>query len=462
MGQYIIRRVLQAIPLLIIVTVLVFFLLKAAGDPFAYLAQDPRVTERDRAVLRAKYGLDDPLPLQFVHWLVGDDWYLRVTSIRYESPANENTLFKMNEERQPVPNLLKEYTVSDDGLTYTFVVDQAILHQDTTPIRAVDVAYTLTKVAETTPRLINSGDPFTVNVVDATTLTVTLAAANENFITPLTNRQTALIKDGGSISDVVKRVETISQYGIRKGIVRGDFGDSLRFQRPVTDVIASRIGPTLTLMGTSFLIELVFGLAIGMYAALHQYSIADNVMTAISFILFSMPVFLTALILVHIFAVTLGILPTSGMYDVRGDRSFDELLRHLILPVTALATINVAGYSRFIRSTMLEVINSEYIRTARAKGLAERRVTYLHALKNASLPLVTLVGLNIPFLLSGAVITETIFSWPGMGFMFINALEFLDAPLLVAFVLMTAVAVVFMQLVTDIVYSWLDPRIRYG
>jgi peptide/nickel transport system permease protein len=150
------------------------------------------------------------------------------------------------------------------------------------------------------------------------------------------------------------------------------------------------------------------------------------------------------------------------MYDVRGDRSIDELIRHLVLPVVSLATISIAGYSRYIRSTMLEVINSDYIRTARAKGLSERRVTMLHALKNASLPLVTLIGLDIPFLLGGAVITETIFTWPGMGSMYIEGLNFLDAPLIVAFVLMTAIAVVFFQLLTDIIYSWLDPRIRYS
>jgi peptide/nickel transport system permease protein len=133
----------------------------------------------------------------------------------------------------------------------------------------------------------------------------------------------------------------------------------------------------------------------------------------------------------------------------------------MILPVASLALINIAGWSRYIRATMLEVINSDYIRTARAKGISERRVIFLHALKNASLPLVTLVGLNLPFILSGAVITETIFSWPGMGYMYINALDQFDASLVVAFVLMIAVAVVFFQLLTDVVYAWLDPRIRY-
>ncbi len=349
MGRYIVRRVLQAIPLLIIVTILVFMLLKAAGDPFAYLAQDPRATERDRLMLRARYGLDDPLPLQFIHWLVGDDWYYRRTEIQ--------------------------------------------------------------------------------------------------FIDTRTQQEINEVYEG---------------YGTRKGILRGDFGDSIRFRKPVTAVFGERLPNTLILMGTAFVVEITFGLIIGIFAALHKYSLADNIITAVSFVFYSMPVFLLALILVNIFAVQLRLLPVQGMYDVRGDRSFDELLRHLILPVASLSLINIAGYSRYIRSTMLETINSDYIRTARAKGLGERRVTFVHALKNASLPLVTLIGLSIPFLLSGAVITETIFSWPGMGYMFIEALNQLDAPLLIAFVLMIAVAVVFFQLVTDIVYSMLDPRIRYS
>ncbi|MFZ2881147.1 MAG: ABC transporter permease, partial [Phototrophicaceae bacterium] len=193
----------------------------------------------------------------------------------------------------------------------------------------------------------------------------------------------------------------------------------------------------------------------------------DNIITGISFVLFSMPVFLLALLLVQVFAVQfkhLGLpyLPVSGMYDPRGDRSIDELVRHLILPVASLAAISIAGYSRYIRATMLEVINSDYIRTARAKGLSERRITFLHALKNASLPLVTLVALDVPFLLGGAVITETIFSWPGMGTAFIEALRRPDMFLIISFVLMTAVAVVVFQIIADIVYSWLDPRIRYN
>jgi peptide/nickel transport system permease protein len=150
------------------------------------------------------------------------------------------------------------------------------------------------------------------------------------------------------------------------------------------------------------------------------------------------------------------------MYSVRGDRDLLDLVWHMVLPVFCLSSISIAGYSRYVRASMLEVINSDYIRTARAKGLANRRVVFVHALKNASLPLITLVGLNIPFLLSGAVVTESIFAWPGMGTLFLNSLGALDAPVLVLFTLMIATAVVLFQLLTDIVYAWADPRVRFN
>lgn len=343
MTQYIIRRLLQSIPLLILITVFVFILLKTAGDPFAEIMTDPRITEADRALLRARYGLDDPLPLQFVHWLIGDDWYWR--------------------------------DIDGDG--------------------------------------------------------------------------------------------EVDETGRRVGILRGDLGESIRYRKPVSTVINQFLPNTLILGGTAFVVEITVALGLGIFAALRQYSLADNIITAFAFITYSMPIFLIALLLVQIFAVEfqhLGLpsLPVSGMYDPRGDQSFDELARHLILPVFSLAAINIAGYSRYIRASMLEVINSDYVRTARAKGLGERRIVFLHALKNASLPLITLVGLNLPFILSGAVITETIFAWPGMGFMFINALEQLDSSLLIAFVLLIAVFVVLFQLLADIVYAWLDPRIQYS
>jgi peptide/nickel transport system permease protein len=173
-----------------------------------------------------------------------------------------------------------------------------------------------------------------------------------------------------------------------------------------------------------------------------------------------------ALILMYIFAVQfrawgLPYFPISGMFDPIVGRTPQQVAWHMVLPVLSIALISVAGYSRYIRSTMLEVINSDYIRTARSKGLKERRTLFVHAFKNASLPIVTLIGLDLPFLLAGAVVTETIFAWPGMGRLFIDHLSRSDFPVLMGLLMLISVAVVVFQLLTDLVYTWLDPRIRY-
>jgi peptide/nickel transport system permease protein len=150
------------------------------------------------------------------------------------------------------------------------------------------------------------------------------------------------------------------------------------------------------------------------------------------------------------------------MFEPEVGRTFGQVVWHLVLPVTSLALISTAGYSRFIRSTMLEVINSDYIRTARAKGLSERPILFVHAFKNAALPLVTLIGLDLPTLLAGAIVTERIFAWPGMGRLFIDHLSRSDFPVLMGLLMMISVAVVVFQLLTDIAYTWLDPRIHYS
>lgn len=383
MGQYILRRLLQAIPLLIIITVIVFFLMKTAGDPLAELTLDPRITETDRILARAEYGLDDPLPMQFVHWLIGDDWYTRELQLPIQQESVEGTCLG---------------TPITDGERVTAVVDGA--------------------------------------------------------------EQEMLIRDG-------RCYRVIYQNGRNLGVLRGDFGDSIARGRPVLAVIGDVLPNTLLLGITSYLVIIVFAFSLGIFQAIRQYSIFDNIITTFSFILVSMPIFLVALLSVYIFAVQfrkwgLPYLPVQGMYSVNTDHSVGDLARHMILPVFCLAAISVAGYSRFVRASMLEVINSDYIRTARAKGLGERRITYIHALKNASLPLVTLMGLDVPFILAGAVVTERIFSWPGMGTLFIESLNRLDYAVVITFILMLAIAVVIFQLITDILYAVLDPRVRYS
>jgi peptide/nickel transport system permease protein len=339
---YIIRRILQAIPLLFIISVILFVLMLNMGDPLATLGgrQPPRGEDRQR--LARQLGLDQPMHMQYIFWLVGNDW----------------------------------------------------------------------KMLDTT----GDGEP--------------------------------------------------NAYGTRRGVLRGDWGTSLVTRRPVTEMIGQRLPNTLLLMLTAQFVIVIVSLLVGVFAALRPYTVADNIITTGAFIGYSMPIFWLGLMLMYIFAVNfkrwgLPYLPTVGMYDPAVGRTPAEVMRHMILPVATIATISIASYSRYIRASMLDVINQDYIRTARGKGLSERWILWKHALKNGSLPLVTLIGLDLPLLLAGAVVTERIFAWPGMGRLFLDHVERADYPVLMGILMLVSVAVIVFQIITDIVYTFLDPRIRY-
>jgi len=218
-------------------------------------------------------------------------------------------------------------------------------------------------------------------------------------------------------------------------------------------------------MVTSFVVTLIISLALGIYSATHQYSIGDYIVTTVSFFGYSMPSFWFGLMLIIIFAVTfkeagLPYLPVAGMYPIRGEPSLLQLLRHMILPVTVLSLISVAKYTRYLRSSMLEVINEDYVRTARSKGLSERLILWRHAFKNAVIPLITLIMLDIPFLFSGALITEQVFAWPGMGRMYWEHAVWVDYPVLMGIILLVSTLVVLCNLLADVSYAFIDPRIR--
>jgi peptide/nickel transport system permease protein len=245
--------------------------------------------------------------------------------------------------------------------------------------------------------------------------------------------------------------------------VRGDFGYSITNRQPVSELIIQRLPQTLVLMVTAEVVIIVLSLLLGVYSAVKQYSLFDNVLTGLSFIGFSLPIFFIALALMFIFAVQfkewgLPYLPTGA--DVWEFTNPYELFIHLVLPVASLAIIQVAGYTRYLRSSMLEVLSQDYIRTARAKGLTERLVVMRHALRNAALPLVTIIGLDAPALLAGAIVTETVYSWPGMGRLFWQQAGRGDYPTVMAILLIVAVAVVIFQIITDVAYTFIDPRIR--
>ncbi len=243
--------------------------------------------------------------------------------------------------------------------------------------------------------------------------------------------------------------------------VRGDLGISFSTTRPVAGMILERLPATLELMLSAFVLAAILAFALGLLSAVRQYSAFDHFATGVSFAGIAMPVFWFALILQLVFAVRLGWLPVSGTGTV-GDTSLGDHLRHLLLPATVLSVRYIAGWSRYLRGSMLDVLRSDFIRTARAKGLHERAVVGRHALRNAVIPVVSVMALNLADLFSGAIITETIFAWPGIGRLFVQAMFARDYPLLMGILLLGSVMVLVFNLIADIVYGLLDPRIRHA
>ena len=244
------------------------------------------------------------------------------------------------------------------------------------------------------------------------------------------------------------------------GALRGDLGVSFSTTRPVSEMIVERLPATLELMGTAFLLAAVLAFGLGTLSAVKQYSWFDHLGTGVSFVGIAMPVFWFALILQLVFGVWLRWLPLAGT-ETGGATSLGDHLLHLVLPAVELSFRYVAGWSRYLRSSLLQVLRADYVRTARAKGLSELAVVGIHAARNALIPVVSVMALNLAGLFSGAVITETIFAWPGIGRMFVQAMFARDYPLLMGILLLGSVMVVVFNLVADVIYGVLDPRIRY-
>jgi len=251
-------------------------------------------------------------------------------------------------------------------------------------------------------------------------------------------------------------------------VAQGDFGHSYDTKRPALVEIGDRLPATLYLMGSTFVAVLLISIPVGVLSAVKQYSVLDMVITGLSFAGQALPVFWVGLVLMLIFYAWLknpvtgkGLLPAAGMCTLGQPFSLADHIKHLILPATSLGLAWVSWYSRYLRSSMLDVIHEDYIRAARAKGLSERVVIYVHALKNAAIPLVTIIAMDLPFLFSGALYTEHIFSWPGMGSLFFRAAERRDYPVLMAVIMISAVLITLSNLLADILYAYLDPRIRY-
>ncbi len=362
MTKYILRRVIQAIPVMIGITIVVYVILQLApGGPQAKFAQNPRMTNEQRAAFLKAWGLDQPIPIQYCRWM---------------------------------------------GIC----------------------------------------DP------DGEGLDLIGPTGWPNFLP-----------------------EPIS--GSTNGILHGDLGYSITSGEKVNDQIIRAALPTFILAVAALAIWITTAVLIGVYSAIKRYSVFDNVSTIFAYIGFAIPTFWLGIMLVYIFGVA-KILPVSGMVDIRNSPAFGndaywayfaanpitailDVGKHLILPVVTLVVVNIAGDSRFVRASMLDALNQDYVRTAKAKGLPARTVTFKHALRNALLPVVTNIGLEIPFLFTGAIVTETIFSWPGIGKLTIDATTKFDYPVLMGVLLITSLVVVMANLLADIAYAVVDPRIKY-
>ena len=308
--------------------------------------------------------------------------------------------------------------------------------------------------------------PTLLGVSLATFLAISLAPGDPLavFIAPAPEARTQLSDE--DIANLRQRYGLDAPLPVRYvrwmgAVAQGNLGVRLRDGRPVREILGERLGPTLTLMGAALGIACLIGIPLGIYSALRRYSLPDYLLTMFAFIGVSVPEFFAGIVLIYFVAVRADLLPVSGMYTPGSDPTFVDRLQHLILPATVLAMAQIATLVRYTRSCMLEVLVQDYVTTARAKGLRERVVIVRHALRNALIPLITVIALLLPGLVGGAVVVEVVFQWPGMGLVFMDAASDRDFATAMAIVVVTAIAVVLSNLLADILYAVANPRIRH-
>lgn len=482
MTSYLIRRLIQMMLVVLLATLAIYVLLNVApGGPLSgiRLSADrrQRVSEADIKRLEAYLGIDKPLLLRYFAWLIGDDWmgadWIYVGFKAYELPNGERVRFWSD----PGLALLKPgYIVR----VYGEKGDDEILRAEAIEARP----------SGERPEQAIEGKILNVNG-PAVTLELGVGQKLEIMTTPETRFTIPDAEERPSEGTWLNLSGLLGPYGMlgtwagfhsdNHGLLRLDWGTSWRLAagQPVLMLIESRIGNTLLLMTLTTVVSLLISIPIGIYSAIKQYSRVDYTVTTFAFFGSAMPIFWLGLMLVLLFSFSfkgwgLPFFPAGGATSVRAgiEGSLLRLLDvipgstldrvvHLILPTIALSLLYMAGWSRFMRSSMLEVLRQDYVRTARAKGLIERMVIVKHALRNALIPVITVVALQLPSLFGGAILTETVFSYPGMGRLYFNALGASDWPVVMVILFISSILVVVATLLRDVIYTVVDPRIRF-
>ena len=508
MTNYLIRRFFQMIIVVLLSTMAIYMILNVApGGPLAGMRsigdRRNRPSEADMARLEAYLGIDKPLFLRYLTWLIGDDWlgadwaYIGLGQYKYpklnatgdqlviRDPGTGEATPQWNTARfwaDPGPALLSPgYTLwvwGEQTGSHQFTADQIQVKPPATATRPTDlVAFgkVLNVVGQTITIEDAGGIQSTVTVDDETTYTFPKGEGEPVPEEGLWLNISALTGSAGLLKSYS------GFHGDNNGILRLDFGWSwkLAVGQPVTSLIRSRLANTLVLMTTATVISLVIAIPIGIYSGVHQYSTVDYAVTTFAFFGSAMPVFWFGLMLILLFSYLfkewgLPYMPSGGTVMVReatvgslaavlnvSKGSFVDRFMHIILPAAMLSLLYMAGWSRYMRSSMLEVLRQDYVRTARAKGLIERVVITKHALRNALIPIITIVVLQIPSLFGGAILTETVFAYPGIGRLYFEALGQSDWPVVMAILFITAILVVVSTLLGDVLYTVVDPRIRF-
>ncbi len=508
MTNYLIRRLFQMVIVVLLATVAIYVLLNIApGGPLAGLRNTAdrrsRPSEAAMARLEAYLGLDKPILLRYLTWLIGDDWlganwvYVGFGNYRYPLLGNNGQqMYDVNTEtgvKTPRWNYARFWTDPGPSLIKPGTVvwvwgSETATHQ-----------FSATKIQVTPPQKASPpSDVITFGaVVKVTAETFTLQDAGGIISTISTNQATSWVFPDGqglpkpntgiwlNISAITSDTGWFKQYsgfhGVESGILRLDFGNSwkLAVNQPVTTLLKSRLGNTLILMTTATVVSLIIAIPIGIYSGVHQYSGTDYAVTTFAFFGSAMPAFWFGLMLILLFSYgfkQFGIpyLPSGGTVLVREAQpgSLEALMNiakgtlidrlvHIILPAMMLSLLYLAGWSRYMRSSMLEVMRQDYVRTARAKGLIERVVIIKHALRNALIPIITIVVFQLPGIFGGAILTETVFSYPGIGRLYFEALNASDWPVVMSILFIEAVLVVVATLLGDVLYTVVDPRIRF-